>query len=125
MDARGFQQYKDQSVNTMTQGELLLMLYDELVKRLVRASLQLEQKQYSDFEASATRATEIVRYLDHTLNRTYPIAQDLHRMYDFMCYDLSRVKYGRNKEELERVTRMAREFREAFQQAQKNNDSGK
>ena len=30
MDARGYQQYKEQSINTMTQGELLLLLYDEL-----------------------------------------------------------------------------------------------
>ena len=34
MDMRGFQQYKEQSVNTMTQSELLLLLYDELFKRL-------------------------------------------------------------------------------------------
>ena len=34
MEMRGFQQYKEQSINTMTQGELLLLLYDELVKRL-------------------------------------------------------------------------------------------
>ena len=30
MDMKGFQQYKTQSINTMTQGELLLLLYDEL-----------------------------------------------------------------------------------------------
>ena len=29
MDMRGFQQYKEQSVNTMTQGELLLLLFKE------------------------------------------------------------------------------------------------
>ena len=38
MDMRGFQQYKEQSVNTMTQGELLLLLFDELVKRLIVGS---------------------------------------------------------------------------------------
>ena len=37
MDMRGFQQYKEQSVNTMTQSELLLLLYDELFKRLTQA----------------------------------------------------------------------------------------
>lgn len=43
MDMRGFQQYKEQSVNTMTQGELLLLLYDELVKRLTQAELALNK----------------------------------------------------------------------------------
>lgn len=125
MEMNGFQQYKDQTVNTMTQGELLLLLYDELVKRLVRASLELEKELYEDFEANVERATEIVRYLDRTLDRRYPIAMDLHKLYDFFCYELSRVRFGRNRTELERVTRMVRELRESFQIAQKNNDSGK
>lgn len=121
----GFQQYKDQTVNTMTQGELLLLLYDELVKRLMRAGIALDKDELVLFEESVERSTEIIRYLDATLDRRYPIANDLHRLYDFFCYELSRVKFGRNKEELERVLRMARELRDSFQIAQKNNDSGK
>ena len=39
MDRRGYQQYKQQSVNSMTPGELLLLLYDELVKRATMASI--------------------------------------------------------------------------------------
>ena len=34
MRASGYQQYKNQSVSTMTQGEMLLLLFDELVKRI-------------------------------------------------------------------------------------------
>ena len=33
MDRRGYQQYKEQSVNSMTPGELLLLLYDEQIGR--------------------------------------------------------------------------------------------
>ena len=40
MENNGYQQYVEQSVNTMTANELLLLLYDELVKRLVRAGSQ-------------------------------------------------------------------------------------
>lgn len=55
MDMRGFQQYKEQSVNTMTQGELLLLLYDELVKRLTQAELALNKQSYELFEDSVQR----------------------------------------------------------------------
>ena len=41
MDARGYQQYKQQSINSMTPGELLMLLYDELVKRSTLASIAL------------------------------------------------------------------------------------
>lgn len=58
MDARGYQQYKEQSINTMTQGELLLLLYDELVKRATRAELALDKQDYPLFEASIDRCLE-------------------------------------------------------------------
>ena len=45
MDLKGYQQYKEQSIATMTQEELLLLLYDELVKRLVQAELALDKKE--------------------------------------------------------------------------------
>jgi flagellar capping protein FliD len=55
METRGFQAYKAQSVSTMTQGEQLLLLYDELVKRLTRAELALDKEDYTVFEESVDR----------------------------------------------------------------------
>ena len=49
MYQNGYQQYKMQSVNTMTRGEMLLLLYDELVKRLMQAELALDKKEYPLF----------------------------------------------------------------------------
>jgi flagellar protein FliS len=119
MDMRGYQQYKEQSISTMTQGELLLMLYDELVKRLLRAELALEQTNYDLFEASIDRCVDIIRHLDDTLDRQYPISNDLHRMYDYFCYELSRVKFGLNMEELRRVKPMLIDLRDTFKTAAK------
>ena len=42
MYQNGYQQYKMQSVNTMTRSEMLLLLYDELIKRLNRAQQNSE-----------------------------------------------------------------------------------
>ena len=68
MDMKGYQKYKIQSINTMTKGELLLLLYDELVKRLTQAELALEQKEFEPYEASVQRGIEIITYLDDTLD---------------------------------------------------------
>lgn len=119
MEARGYQAYKQQTVNTMTQGEQLLLLYDEIVKRATKAELALNQQDYETFEASVDRCMKIIRYLDDILDRRYDISKDLSRLYEFMTYDLCRVKVGRNRKELARVKRMASELREAFQQANK------
>ena len=59
MDQKGFQEYRDQkeqTINAMSQGELLLLLYDELVKRLMQAELALGKENYSLFETSVGRS---------------------------------------------------------------------
>ncbi len=120
MDMRGYQHYREQAVNTMTPGELLLLLYDELVKRLTQAEISLNQEDYPTFEGAVDRSVDIIHYLDDTLDRQYPISAQLTRLYEYFCYELSRVKSGRNKTELQRVKRMAGELRESFRTAEKS-----
>lgn len=121
MDARGYQQYKQQSINSMTPGELLLLLYDELVKRSTLASIALDKQDWPTFEAALDRCTDIVDYLDETLDRQYPISHDLSRMYDYFTYEMGRIKMGRNKRELDRLRPMLTDMRDAFRAAEKNN----
>jgi flagellar protein FliS len=120
VDKKGIQHYKEQSVNTMTQGELLVLLYDELVKRLTQASLALEKKNYEMFESSVQRGIDIIRYLDDTLDRSYDLSGNLTRLYEYMTYELGRVKIGRRSAPLDHVKGMAVELRDAFRTAQKN-----
>ena len=120
MDRRGYQQYKQQSVGSMTPGELLLLLYDELVKRATMASIALDKGEFPAFEAAVERCIDIVNYLDETLDRQYPISQDLGRMYEYFTYQLGRIKIGRNKQELEKLRPMLAEMRDAFHTAEKN-----
>ena len=123
MDARGYQQYKQQSINSMTPGELLLMLYDELVKRSTLASMALEKENWPQFEEAMDRCIDIVNYLDETLDRKYPISRDLSRMYDYFTYEMERIKAGRNKKELERLRPMLADMRDAFRTAEKSSGS--
>ena len=118
MDIQGYQQYKAQSMNTMTQGELLMLLYDELVKRLIRSEIALQKQDYELFEASAQRCIDIIRYLDRTLDMQYPISWDLHRLYDYFLYMLSRVRFGRNGKVLEQIKPQIIDLRDTFKKAQ-------
>ena len=118
MDVRGYQQYKEQSVNSMTPGELLLLLYDELVKRATLAAMTLERQDYPQFEAAVDRCVDIINYLDDTLDPQYPISHDLSRMYEYFTYQLGRIRIGRNKDELEHLRPMLLELRDAFHTAE-------
>ena len=120
MDMRGYQHYREDALNTMTQGELLLTVYDALIKRLTLAGIELDKEHYAAFEAALDKSVEIIRYLDSTLDRRYPISASLTKLYEYFCYELSRVRAGRNKTELERVKTMADQLRDSFRQAEKN-----
>ncbi len=119
MGASGYQQYKAQTVMTMTAGEMLLLLYDELTKRLMRAELALQKQDYKLFDASVTRSTEIVRYLKSTLNFNYEISRELNRMYDFFLFELSRLSAGRKPEIIGELKPLVKELRDAFAEAEK------
>ena len=115
----GYQQYKTQSIETMTKGEMLILLYDEIVKRLVRAKLYHEQNNMELFEADIQRAIDIINYLSKSLDMKYPISNELYRFYDFFTRELSRVKIGRNVEPIDGIIPLVKVLRESFKEADK------
>ena len=117
--ANGYQAYKNQSVMTMTPGEMLLLLYDELTTRLVRAELALEKKDYALFDASVQRCVDIVQHLKDTLNFNYEISRELNAMYDFFLYELSRVSARRKSDVIEELKPLVKELRDTFAEAAK------
>ena len=113
-----FKQYKESTIYSMSNLELLLLLYDEAVKRLKMAH---EDKKYETFEECLEKAGRIVRYLIQILDMQYPISKDLKRIYEYLIYDISRVKAGRERraEEIPRISHILSELRDAFNQAGK------
>ena len=116
---RGYEQYKQQSVMTMTPSEMLLLVYDELLKRLTRAQLALDANDFELFETSIKKSKEIVRYLKDSLNYKYSISYELRRMYDFFFFELSRIESGRKKEVIEELKPLVKELRDTFEKAGK------
>lgn len=119
MAVNGYQHYKEQTVNTMTPGEMLNLLYDELLKRLTRSELALENKDYELFEQSIQRSMDIVTYLKDTLNFQYEISNELKRLYDFFLYELVRIKAGRNSSVIGEIRPLIMDLRDSFREAQR------
>ena len=115
----GYDQYKEQSINTMTKGEQLVLLFDEVVKNLKKSEIAIETKNYELLDVSIQKATDIVRYLISILDRSIPISNELYRMYDFFLYEFNRIKAGRNADVIEEVKELVIEMRDAFREADK------
>lgn len=121
----GYNRYKEKSIYSMSGPELLLLLFDETIKRLTRAENSLQEKDYEDFDDCLNRTTRIVRYLIDILDLSQPISWDLKRIYEYLIFDLSRVKAGRERrqDEIGRIRHILSELREGFEGAsQKVND---
>lgn len=121
MNNYGYQQYKEQSVTTMTSGEMLILLYDETLKRLARAEFALKQSNFELFDASIVRAQEIIQYLMDTLDWKYPISGELQRLYQFFLYELTRIQAGRNVTVIEELKPLIADLRDTFKEADRIN----
>ncbi len=119
MNINGYQQYKQQSISTMTNVEMLILLYDESIKRLTMAQFALDKKDYSQFEECIERTEKIIRYLSSILDRKYDISSNLYRLYDYFLFQLGRLRAGRNKEILIDLKGKITEIRDTFKEADK------
>ncbi|MCI8429679.1 MAG: flagellar protein FliS [Lachnospiraceae bacterium] len=115
----GYSKYKEKSIYSMSNGELLLLLFDESIKRLTRAEQSLKEKDYNDFDDCMKRTSRIIRYLIEILNMEYKISWDLKRIYEYLIYDISVVRAGRERrlDEIGRIRHILSELREAFDSA--------
>ncbi|MGP1441533.1 MAG: flagellar export chaperone FliS [Anaerovoracaceae bacterium] len=109
--------YKKQAVYSMTQGEMLMLLYDELLKRLKRSKIRLQKEDFENFEADMTRAKDIVRYLRKILNMSYPISIELSRLYTFYESHMSRIIASRKASQIDELIPMIEDLKEAFYEA--------
>ena len=111
------QAYKEQAINTMTSGEMLILLYEETIKRLKKAEILAYNSDYVNFEKEIKRTQEIITYLNSTLDRKYHISAELSRMYNFFNYQMARIIAGRNVELIKELIPLVEELKDAYKQA--------
>lgn len=115
-----YQAYRQQSVLTMTQGEMLKAVYDGLLKALYSAQKAFETKDYALINKHLLKAQEILEYLKNTLNPKYEIAQNLSALYDYFLEKVRGANVTKSPDGLDEVETMITELRDAFVQADKN-----
>ena len=115
-----YQAYKQQSVMTMTQGEMLNTLYDGLLKALYAAKGGLETRDYTVANRELIRAQKILNYLKTTLNHQYEIANNLEMVYNFFLQQIVQANVRKSSEHMDDVIEMVTQLRDAFVQADNN-----
>ncbi|MBR1663748.1 MAG: flagellar export chaperone FliS [Ruminococcus sp.] len=114
-----YKKYREQSVNTMTQGELLNLLFETCVKRLTEGVMYIEQKDYSKANESLHKGERIIRYLDSTLDRQYEIANDYSRLYEYFLWRIMSGNIHKDVEPINEVIPMISDLGKTFKEAER------
>lgn len=123
MPVNPYQKYQQQSVMTMTPGEMLLRLYDEVITQLSAVKQFNEEKDYQGANASLKKAQRIITYLNQTLDFQYEISGSLSALYDYFLRRLVDANVHKDNAPIDEVLPMISDLRETFAQADKNSRS--
>lgn len=112
-----YEQYKKQSVMTMTQGEMLTKLYEEIIKQLNVALLFIEEKNISKSNQALQKSQRILNYLKATLDHKYQISKSLDSLYDFFIQQIVLANIKKETKPIQDILPMIEELRDTFIQA--------
>lgn len=119
MAVNPYQKYKQQSIMTMTQGEMLLKLYAETITQLMGGMACIEKKDYAQANKAMQKAQRILLHLKATLDFQYEISNNLSMLYDFFIQKIVEANISKTTAPVEEVLPMIEQLRDSFEQADK------
>lgn len=114
-----FEQYKKTSVNTMTKGELLILLFDEAIKKLNQSKLLMEQSDFEDANISLEKTRKIFNHLIVTLDDKYSLSKDLSDMYMFFISQIIKASSMKNIKYIDDILPIVKDMRNTWAEADK------
>lgn len=112
-------QYEEQSILTMSRGELIVKLYDEILKNLKHASILFEQKNNDAAKKCTEKCKNILNYLISILNDQYDLSDKLKTIYFSMIGQIIQANVYGDPEYLNKIIPTVQNLRSAWDQADK------
>lgn len=110
-------QYQKVKVETASPGELTLILYEELYRRLNLSRKQFEGGNLDESRQNVYRSREILQELLVTLNMKYEISHQLYRLYDYYLRRLNDFVARKDLSALDEVVEFSRDMVSTWKQA--------
>lgn len=119
MQNNPYSNYQQQSVMTMTGGEMLVKLYDEVIRQMNIAKRSIADKDIAATNLSLQKCQRIINYLDNTLDDRYSVSASLSSLYEFFIRQLVEANIKKDDALLDDIIPMIAELRDTFVQAEK------
>lgn len=111
--------YKQQAILTMTPGELLITLFDETLKNLNAATVNIEQKNVQLSHSHLMRAQKIIKYLQDTLNNDFNVSKQLNDLYYFFISQIQQANFKKDPAIITGILPILIEMRNTFSECDK------
>lgn len=120
-----FEQYKKTSVNTMAKGELLVLLYDEVIKKMNMSKILMENNDFENANINLEKCRKIFNYLIVTLDDNYELSNDLREMYMFFNKELILASSKKSIQNIDNILPLVKDLRNTWAEADKIAKSAK
>ncbi|WP_017815468.1 flagellar export chaperone FliS [Paenibacillus shenyangensis] len=113
-----YEKYRQNAVQT-SPGQLLIMLYDGAIRFTLAAIDGINQKDYAKSNTNFGKAQAIVSEFRASLDRSYDVAENLDRLYEYMGYLLIQANIKKDVASAEEALGYLKDLRETWVEANK------
>ena len=117
VNTQAYLQYQKTSIETMSPGKLLLMLFDGAIKDLNRAKEAIDNKDINKAHNELVKVQDIITELMTTLKMDYEISNSLMSLYDYYLQQLVEANMKKDKTIIDEVLDFFVQMRDSWDQA--------
>lgn len=119
MSFNPYNRYKEQAVTTMTQGEMVVLMYDEIISQLNRAVLYIDENNLPQANNSLQKCQRILNHLSFTLDYKYELSGRLASLYDYFIRQIIKSNIKKETEPIKEILPLLVELKETFAQGER------
>ncbi len=111
--------YREQQITTASRGQLLLMVYDGILRALAEGKRAMQEKRLEEQNRALKKAQDLVTELMLTINYdTFPqLATNLERLYRYIYQQLVQANIHDDMQIVTDVAKLVQELRDAWAEA--------
>lgn len=119
MQANVYQQYKAQSLETLTRGELVVKLFEEASKQVTKGIFMKNQGDSVSSYNAIAKAQKVISTLTFSLDMKHAISLELNEMYLFLHQKLGEANAKGDVDLMRELLTLIDELKVTFRQAEK------
>lgn len=112
-----YEQYRQNQVFTTPPEELVLMLYDGVIRFIKKARTGIEQKNVQDVHNNIVKAEAIISELMSNLDMNVEVSNNLYSLYDYIYHRLTDANLEKSPAILDEVLELIQDLRNTWEQA--------